>query len=149
MSVLYRAMNREAIALMEGRATAKPFDPALHEAGHCVVAYLLGATVRHVTLRPSPCNPGPHTCSHTEDPQIRGAVLWGGAVAERTMAWATHDFERLAELGLHKPGPAFDLAESVIAANGAAVGVISAALREPAREGILFGEEIEALLRPL
>jgi len=145
-SDLYRAMVREATELVEGRAVAGKSDLARHEAGHVVVANRLGLVVTHATLVPSPCNPrGPHVCAPADDSLLRAAVRWGGAVADRSLAWAEKDFEDLGGVGAHLPGKAFDLAERIIAANGEAVTRIADALRADSEE-ILFAEDIEGLI---
>jgi hypothetical protein len=147
MSALYRAMIAEARGVVEGTATAPAPDRALHEAGHATVALALGITVVHTTLRRTPHCGRAHTCTAPAADRVhRAAVAWGGALAEGTMAYAEDDFLALAELGQHRRGPAFDLAEAIVAEHRESVRRIAAALLDPAREGVIFGEEIAALL---
>jgi hypothetical protein len=141
-------MTLAALAVTEGRAVAPQPDRCLHEAGHAVAATALGASVTHTTVRPSPHHPGKdgHTChGRLDDPVVMAAIAWAGAVAEGTLVYGCGDLDRLGELGHCKPGPAFDLAERIIAGNRHLVDRVAASLADPASEGILFAEDITAL----
>ncbi len=147
VSPLYASLMAEAAALLDGSTVAPAANLARHEAGHVVVAWRLGVPVRHTTLLASPCYPdGPHTCTHTDDQQQRAAIKWAGPIVDRSLAWSTHDFQQLGEMGLHRYGPAFDLAERILAECGHEVDQVAAGLADPRNEGCLFAEDIEALL---